>query len=256
MQLAIAMNILLKGLMNPVSSLVFTTALCKVLYEQSIVVKVVCAFVAAVAYFIIGPRARRSSKFWSCFGLNRIIIAEGTKTADRTKPTVIVSYPIGGAARDVLSHAFAYSGGAFAHSTTLYVCDSSHEALLYKLPVARSALWLIVGVMQYSRGLLLQLLKRRGNVIAVTLQPQVRGHMASTSRKGLFAAALKSNASIVPALVLTSGDIVLGNAVATSAPTATPSPDQIRALVAEFAVELKSLYKATTGSTLQLINNA
>jgi hypothetical protein len=173
---------------------------------------------------------------------------------------VIVSYQVGGV--DSMAHALAFGGPSFRGATLLLAGNDPQEQLAYKLPVARVSLWLLGGIMQYSRSLLLQLLKRKSSGsssssnMAVVLQPPIRWHTASVSGKGVFAAALKTSTPIVPALVLANGEIVLGNQISAGAEAiATPTGDQVRLLSTQVAVELQNLYQRTTGSPLIITNN-
>lgn len=114
--------------------------------------------------------------------------------------------------------------------------------------------------MEYSRGLLLQLLKRKAKrpLVAIVLLPApVRGNHPFVEmhidQKGIFAAALKTGATVVPAIVLANGSVAYGPAIPTDEQgVAVPSPDQVRKLCGAFGEELVLLYKSVANSELRV----
>lgn len=245
-------KIIARLFLHPVTSVAFVAVLAAYMFETSVVVKVVFTFCAALSYALVGPSSRRNAFVWrmleSPAPRSGKIGADGLQVGG-SLPVIIVSYPLGDT--DMVDHALAYSGSHFAHSGILSVCEST---VMFRLPVARTALWLMGGVMQYSRALLLQLLKRRSGSITVTLHGRITANSVSLNRKGIFAAAIKVNAVIIPAFLKSDGALEFGMPVPAGGIHQTPTPNQVRDLAAKFADELKALHLKVRGAELKITN--
>lgn len=288
------MNTLLRYLfllsLHPATSLVAIAIFLTFAYHTSIVLQLLLTFTVVLFYFVLGPRTRRNHHLWQSLALpckscpsERCAATLLTPDADgRNK--IIVSFP-SDESLEIMDHALAFMEGPSAssssgsgkkeeHTTTrrvhplsqctaLYVARTASDHGLFRLPLARVMLWLLGGLLQYSRGLLLQLLlRRRGSVVAVILQPPIRRRngtsWCSLEDKGVFAAALKGGASIIPAVVSTkrsfSGPMEVTVAYGTPVtlsdepnPIAIPMPNQVQALSKLFGVELQRLFTETSG---------
>ncbi|CUI14739.1 membrane-associated protein, putative [Bodo saltans] len=151
----------------------------------------------------------------------------------------------------------------------MYICRKPSERAIFWLPLARLMLWMLGGLMEYSRGLLLQLLKRKAKrpLLAIVLLPApvvAPGRQSCATlhieQKGIFAAALKTGSPVVPAVVLADGSVAYGKVVTPCAESDAdkngvvliPSPDQVRRLSTAFGEELVQLYKSVANIELRV----
>ena len=173
-----------------------------------------------------------------------------------------------------LNHAFAFATPEFDAVPALYVGDPNvmdHRGRLSgkgtsvtwwfgpsqladALPLVRVTLHMLGGIMQYSRPLLLQLLQRKARA-AVILQRPIQCHSANLKQKGVFAAAIKSGAIIVPVIVdrRKRGEVILGTPL-TVAKEEIPTAVAVRALAVDFGEELKRCYSQLAQESLVLVD--
>ena len=177
-------------------------------------------------------------------------------------------------ASEFLDHAFAFATPDFDTIPALYVgdvstmdsrgrisgkCSSSTwwfgtAQLTSALPLVRITLHLLGGIMQYSRPLLMQLIQRKSRA-AVILQRPIQNHSANMKQKGVFAAAIKTGALIVPIIVdrRKKGEVILGNPITTTK-TEVPTAEEVRSLAIAFGSELKKAYAKMTREQLLLVD--
>lgn len=177
-------------------------------------------------------------------------------------------------ASEFLDHAFAFATPDFDTIPALYVgdvntmdsrgrisgkCSSSTwwfgtAQLTGALPLVRITLHLLGGIMQYSRPLLMQLIQRKSRA-AVILQRPIQNHSANMKQKGVFAAAIKTGALIVPIIVdrRKKGEVILGNPITTTK-TEVPTAEEVRSLAIAFGTELKEAYHKMTRDELVLVD--
>jgi hypothetical protein len=177
-------------------------------------------------------------------------------------------------ASEFLDHAFAFATPDFDTIPALYVgdvstmdsrgrisgkCSSSTwwfgtAQLTGALPLVRITLHLLGGIMQYSRPLLMQLIQRKARA-AVILQRPIQNHSANMKQKGVFAAAIKTGALIVPIIVdrRKRGEVILGNPIPTTK-TDVPTAEEVRSLAIAFGHELKEAYQKMTREQLVLVD--
>lgn len=273
------MHLLLRAVLHPASSIALLAVLWLVVQHTSFSTRVLTLFFGALLYVSIRPGAKRNNSLWSSLAPHTSImrVGEGTHSLDTTSKTVVVvSIPLDPNV-DILTHALAFGKSALlSQSTVMYVCrNPSHQTLLFRLPLARLALWFLGGLMQYSRGLLLQLLKRRTsqNVVAIVLLPPPEcqrekdgstNYVVSLNHKGIFAAALKTGAVVVPALVSSNGTVDYGNCVplhvvergrggSEQQAVPIPTPDQVRKLATAFSEELVQLHTKVANCKLTVL---
>ena len=250
------MKFLIKFALHPASSALFFAVAMYALLHGAFFWRVLTSFVFSMVYVIVGPRIKRNARLWKALATPKhpARVAEGTRLAEHNSPNIIVSFPV--ANTTILQHALAFGSSVhFEQSTVLYVCESRQGSSVFLLPVARVALWLLGGLMRYSRSLLLQLLKRKANFVAIVLEPPVSRAPDGTfyvtlKNKGLFAAAIKSKATVVPAVVSGDGSIDFGNAISAADSIPVPTPDDVRALSTAFGTELAALFANVTKKEL------
>jgi hypothetical protein len=282
------MHYALRIVLHPASSVAVACVIWSLIMHTTFAAKVLLVFFGALVYMFLRPGARRNALLWRALAPLRAssslpVGGAGGNSRGSTPRSplddlkgncIIVSIPVS-SALDVLDHALAFGGDdasvQLSYSTVMYVCRTSTERTMFWLPLARLALWLLGGLMEYSRGLLLQLLKRKSGrplVAIVLLPPAVRsaGGTASTSscavlniqQKGIFAASLKTGATVIPCLVLEDGTVTYGKRIDPPSTAnqlegvAVPSPDQVRRLSTAFSEELSILYKNVTGTKLRV----
>lgn len=291
---------LIRIVLHPASSVVLAAALCSaVVFHAPFISKVLLLFFGVLTYMILRPGARRNKSLWralSRHGPSNQAAQPGRAdggasscqrrcidVASLKGNCVIVSIPVCESI-DIIDHALAFSEHAasfsaatslLSNSTVMYVCRKPLERAIFWLPLARLMLWLLGGLMEYSRGLLLQLLKSKSNhpLLAIVLLPPptktspplnnkssstkgatAAGYQLTIQQKGIFAAALKTGATVVPALVQPNGTVAYGKSMEAEAKEgiAVPSPDQVRHLSTSFAAELSQLYKDITSCELRV----
>jgi hypothetical protein len=223
-----------------------------------------------------------------------LAVRNNAQLETRTTPMIVFSYeikesPIGCSKEGLLSkfhclcqhdasgfldHAFAFATQEFDSIPALYVGDTTTmdsrgrisgkctdstwwfgtAQLTGALPLVRITLHLLGGIMQYSRPLLMQLIHRKSRA-AVILQRPIRNHSANFKQKGVFAAALKSGALIVPVIVdrRGRGEVIVGTPISTTK-TDVPTAEEVRSLAVTFGTELKGAYQKLTREQLVLVD--
>lgn len=260
------MRSLLKVIFHPSSSVLILAVLWLLFQRANLIFRVLTLFFGSVCYMALRPRARRNVNLWSRLAPEGATtrVGEGSRSIDsvtRDTSCIVVSVPIESDV-DILSHALAFGKTTImSQSTVMYVCRDLTDRIMFWMPLTRLVLWFMGGLVEYSRGLLLQLLKRKtansGSTLAIVLLPPIRktGEGRSVDlhhNKGIFAAAIKTGAVVVPALVSKTGMVDYGACQAAIKPTPLPTPDQVQQLAALFASELVALHEKVTGKTLSV----
>jgi hypothetical protein len=276
------MNNILRVVLHPASSVVVAALLVSIILHAAVTSKVLLVFFGVLLYMCLRPGARRNNGLWRVLsqsstnskasggeGGTRNALISSTASSPQLESLrgncVVVSIPVDSSI-DVLDHAIAFGRAPetsiLSLSTVLYICRKPSERAIFWMPLARLMLWMLGGLMEYSRGLLLQLLKRKAKrpLIAVVLLPAPvttpRNKSFATlhiDQKGIFAAALKTGSTVIPAVVLADGSVAYGNAVSTTIENVSvPSPDQVRRLSSAVGEELVTLFKSVANVELRV----
>jgi hypothetical protein len=281
------MNNILRVVLHPASSVVVAALLVSLILHAAATSKVLLVFFGVLLYMCLRPSARRNNGLWRVLsqsssnskasggagGGKHTALFSSSASSPQLESLrgncVVVSIPVDSSI-DVLDHAIAFGRAPetsiLSLSTVLYICRKPSERAIFWMPLARLMLWMLGGLMEYSRGLLLQLLKRKAKrpLIAVVLLPApvtTPGKKLFATlhidQKGIFAAALKTGSTVIPAVVLADGSVAYGSAVSTTSENgdkgvSVPSPDQVRRLSSAFGEELVTLYKTVANVELRV----
>ncbi|KEG12803.1 hypothetical protein DQ04_01411050 [Trypanosoma grayi] len=250
------MYCLWKCALNPLLSVALVLAVCLCLYFSSLETILVVCFTLGLCYYGVNPRAQTNSKLWRRLAQGRsqaVRLAE-TGLIAGTQPVVIVSFTE--CHTSWFDHALLYAQsdfrrfGAWACFCLVHPLTSS-----FRLPLTRLALWKMGGVLEYRRGVLIDMMTRRNLGVAVILHGSLRDCDAGRStvrlqNKGMFGAFLRANALIIPAISTSDGRVIFGSALSPPCSGEVPTPVEVRNAVRQFSEELQRLHVKVFGSTL------
>lgn len=141
------------------------------------------------------------------------------------------------------------------------VCVPAKHA--FQLPLSRLAIHLLGGVVPYSRSVVINLLRRKNATPVVVASSDVfeaasGGLRLTLANKGVFAAVLRTGATVVPCLVTDDGVAHFGAPIAAttdSSDATSPNPEQVVAFANKYGAALLALYNkfnAVKGRSLQV----
>jgi hypothetical protein len=228
-------------LLNPIAQGLFVVAQLYFLASLNVVYRIVVAAIFVISYILLTPNTKRGSWMWSAGPVEAPKLLDREIFNVRGSPLLIVSYslPSSGGPRNSWEHALSFRHKTFSKAVVMV----SGPELVLKFPLARFLLWLVGGLVPYTRGTLLHLLKRKTvnpNQVIVVSQ-NLSGSTIQLKNKGAFAAALKTGAAIIPALMLPDGSVALGPATSRTAQGAVPTIEEIIELATLHAAQLREL---------------
>ena len=231
---------LLPVLLHPATQLLFILLQVYCLFSVNLVLRLVLVALSVVLYIMLTPNTRRGSTMWGTPAEPTPVFTDREKFAQKHTPIIVISYsntPEDSGWR----HALAFRHRIFEKSVVMVVGAGRFGSL----PLARFVLWFAGGLMPYTRGALINLLRRKAAAQhpVIVVSQSISNKKVDLSRKGPFAAALKCGASILPAIVLADGKVVIGTATDCTA-TSVPTSEEVVATAKQHAARLRELATA------------
>lgn len=217
------------------------------------VVSVVCL---AVSFIIVSPRVQRAKAVWRALCPSRAKHTAEPGAEAPKSPSVVVAHFVKSSGSRIAD--MARLGGPAAADGAV-ICVPHTRA--FHLPLSRLAINLLGGVVPYSRTVVLSLLKRKtGGGPAVVAYPEpvtaaAGGNLQLVlASKGVFSAALRTGATMIPCLVLEDGSAHYGRPVPVAAVDSAPAPEVVVKLAADYAAALEAVYaKHNASKTRRLV---
>lgn len=237
---------MLRFALTPRASLVFTIVAVTFAYSVGMLARLLLAGALAVAFMLVRPQPQRNVAAWRALALKPKKLVVASESDLKTPPVIVVSFAF--TSGDAWDHAFSFAAPVFEKSTVLV------QEPRTLLPLVRLALFRLGGIIAYSRQALLQLLKKKklqGPIVVAMPRLTEKDTKVAIANKGAFAAAMKTGALLVPAVVTDSG-VTLGKAVSPGASVAVPEAAAVRDLVGEFGKSLAAAFESATGKRLDV----
>lgn len=228
-------------LLHPVPNVAAVAALIVAASQLSFFLAVVLICVVAIVYVIVGPRVKRSRSLWGAACPPRKA-SDVTLSSNKTtwgSPALVLHHAVK-PTDDVLDTIGLNS----APLDNAVFCVP--HTRMFLLPLFRVFMWLVGGIVPYSRTVVINLLKRNRCVVVVSYPSAVKPAGSNLSlelqHKGVFAAALKTGASIIPCVTFENGGMHLGEPVKVANTETVPTPDSVTDLSKRYAAAVAALY--------------